>query len=770
MKFAERLAAHITPEWQTQYIKYDEMKDFLYHYEENAPIQDDEHLLQRYYFRADEQFFQFADRELIKINAFFAEKLAEAQRKYENLKSGLKETNSHFKSNLRNNRQRKKSNDEEDDDQEDEDPNATTSEHKEGPIAGSKLGLLKDRVASGNKKLLAESADAASSLTKRIVEKNKERQLKNQKYKKEHDLKLAFSEFYLSLILLQNYQTLNNTGFRKILKKHDKVFKTDRGAEWHKMYVETAPFNLTKIVDTLITNVENLFTQHLEGGDRQRAMKRLRVPPFEEKQSPWTTFRLGLFVGMIFILLPVVLLCSGLTIVEKGELSFNWKIAMKLYRSPLLIIIHIFFIGLNSYGWSRSGVNHVLIFEIDPRNHLTYQQLLEISSFFGTMWFLSLISFVVSSYYNIDYYVFPLTLVSFLTIYFLNPLQKFQYSTRSWLMKILWYIFTAPFYKVAFADFWLADQLTSFVFLFQDIQFFICWFVFSAEWAPLRNFVPGQPCLPKDGRDLSDVYNLLGLLLSGLPAWFRFMQCLRRYKDTAHAFPHLANAFKYATSFFSIGAVALKLHFSSMYESDWQNPFFYLWFIIQIGATCYKLWWDYKMDWGFFDKNAGENRFLRETIVYSSKNYYYFAIVQNFLLRFIWLVGLYDFRIKGETYKDIVTTLCGLLEVFRRFIWNFFRLENEHLNNCGQFRAVRDISISPIQATDLAVIEKMMDSEDGVVNRQHTLNTKTTQHNPQLSVTKKLTHITKRFTNNPQLTIQSLFNSSSKDQDEYKQS
>lgn len=41
--------------------------------------------------------------------------------------------------------------------------------------------------------------------------------------RKIQELKLAFSEFYLSLILLQNYQTLNNTGFRKILKKHDKV-------------------------------------------------------------------------------------------------------------------------------------------------------------------------------------------------------------------------------------------------------------------------------------------------------------------------------------------------------------------------------------------------------------------------------------------------------------------------------------------------------------------------------------------------------------------
>ncbi len=41
--------------------------------------------------------------------------------------------------------------------------------------------------------------------------------------KKLRKLEVAFSEFYLSLVLLQNYQTLNYSGFRKILKKHDKV-------------------------------------------------------------------------------------------------------------------------------------------------------------------------------------------------------------------------------------------------------------------------------------------------------------------------------------------------------------------------------------------------------------------------------------------------------------------------------------------------------------------------------------------------------------------
>jgi len=54
----------------------------------------------------------------------------------------------------------------------------------------------------------------------------------------------------------------------------------------------------------------------------------------------------------------------------------------------------------------------------------------------------------------------------------------------------------------------------------------------------------------------------------------------------------------------------------------------------------------------------------------------------------------------------------------RRFIWNFFRLENEHLNNCGKFRAVRDISVAPIDSSDQSHIIRMMDEEDGVIHRR----------------------------------------------------
>jgi len=55
-------------------------------------------------------------------------------------------------------------------------------------------------------------------------------------------------------------------------------------------------------------------------------------------------------------------------------------------------------------------------------------------------------------------------------------------------------------------------------------------------------------------------------------------------------------------------------------ENDAQNSaFLYLWIIAEVVRTCYTLTWDIKMDWGLLDRNAGENRLLREEIVYPHK-------------------------------------------------------------------------------------------------------------------------------------------------------
>lgn len=164
------------------------------------------------------------------------------------------------------------------------------------------------------------------------------------------------------------------------------------------------------------------------------------------------------------------------------------------------------------------------------------------------------------------------------------------------------------------------------------------------------------------------------------------------------------------------------------------NPFLFLWIIASVISSCYAYTWDIKMDWGLFDKSAGENKFLREEIVYSStvswivvvcrflitsilQLFYYFAIIIDFVLRFAWALSFYLTENKIVN-SDLMTSILSPLEVFRRFVWNFFRLENEHLNNCGKFRAVRDISVAPIDSSDHAQIIRMMDEEDGVINRR----------------------------------------------------
>ncbi|XP_058829753.1 solute carrier family 53 member 1 isoform X1 [Topomyia yanbarensis] len=642
MKFAEHLSAHITPEWRKQYIMYEEMKAQLYAAVEQSPSAElvDPEELTRYFAKFDEQFFHYCDSELAKINTFYSEKLAEATRKFANLRSELSETLE-----LEENTKKKK-----------------------------------DKIHRVKKNLLRK---------------------KNVSVRKIQELKLAFSEFYLSLILLQNYQNLNFTGFRKILKKHDKLLNVDFGARWRTENVESAHFYTNKDIDRLIHETESIVTNEIEGGDRQRAMKRLRVPPLGEQQIPWTTFKVGLFSGALVVLCVAVVLSAMFR--DRGD---DWITAFRLYRGPLLLVEFLFLWGINVYGWRSSGVNHVLIFELDPRNHLSEQHIMELASIFGVIWALSVLSYLYADSLGIPAYLSPLMLYILMAVFLLNPTRTFRHEARFWTIRILSRIVLAPFFYVNFADFWLADQLNSVVPAFLDIQYFICFYSTITNWNRAEN--PNQ-C----------INNSLWVrpIVAMLPAWFRMAQCLRRFRDTRDVHPHLANAVKYSTSFFVVAFSSLTQATSARYEKSTDNPWFYLWIISSIVSSCYAYTWDIKMDWGLFDSKSSDNKFLRDEVVYGSNWFYYFAIVEDLILRFGWTLSMSLIEM-GYIDREIIVSILSPLEVFRRFIWNYFRLENEHLNNCGNFRAVRDISVAPMDCSDQTTILRMMDEEDGVRNRR----------------------------------------------------
>ncbi|KAL1130889.1 hypothetical protein AAG570_012130 [Ranatra chinensis] len=524
--------------------------------------------------------------------------------------------------------------------------------------------------------------------------------------RKLQELKLAFSEFYLSLILLQNYQNLNFTGFRKILKKHDKLLNVVDGAKYRENQVEVSHFHINTDIVRLINETEVTVTQELEGGDRQKAMKRLRVPPLGEQQSPWITFKVGLFSGSFIVLFCAVVISA---IFYEGNTE-NIRIAFKLYRGPLLIVEFLFLIGINVYGWRSSGVNHVLIFELDPRNHLSEQHLMELAAIMGVVWTLSLLSFLYSSSLSISPYINPLALVIVMLLFLVNPTKTFRYEARFWTIKLIWRLMAAPFYHVGFADFWLADQLNSLATVLLDFHFLIFFYITNGDWLHAGAILANHKV---DGL----YFIVTKAIVNCIPAWIRFAQCLRRYRDSREAFPHLVNAGKYSTTFFVVIFSTLYSYNSKYYNDDlYENPYFYFWLLSCLVNSVYSYTWDVKMDWGLFDKSAGEDKFLREEIVYSSKGFYYFAIIEDLILRFAWA---FSFLLTQNSLvtSEHMTSITAPLEVFRRFVWNFFRLENEHLNNCGKFRAVRDISVAPLDSSDHSQIVKMMDDENGVCNR-----------------------------------------------------
>lgn len=51
-------------------------------------------------------------------------------------------------------------------------------------------------------------------------------------------------------------------------------------------------------------------------------------------------------------------------------------------------------------------------------------------------------------------------------------------------------VFTAPFHRVEFADFWLADQLNSLVIVLSDLEYLVCYYSMELQWGDRSGLLP----------------------------------------------------------------------------------------------------------------------------------------------------------------------------------------------------------------------------------------------------------------------------------------
>ncbi|VAI51212.1 unnamed protein product [Triticum turgidum subsp. durum] len=488
----------------------------------------------------------------------------------------------------------------------------------------------------------------------------------------EKNIRDAFMALYRGLELLKKFSSLNVKAFTKILKKFVKVSEQQRATDLFSQKVKRSSFSTSDKVLQLSDEVEALFLKHFAGNDRMVAMKYLN--PQQPKNTHMITFLVGLFTGTfvsLFIIYAILAHVSGI-FASTGNTAYM-EVVYHVFSMFALISLHCFLYGCNLFMWKSTRINQNFIFDFAPNTALTHRDAFLMSaSIMCTVVAALVINLFLrnagASYAN----AVPGGLIVLSAGLLLCPFNVFYRSTRYCFMRIMRNIMFSPFYKVLMADFFMADQLTSQIPLLRHMEFAACYFMAGSFRAN-----PYETCTT------SQQYKHLAYVISFLPYYWRAMQCLRRYIEE-HDINQLANAGKYVSAMVA-AAVRFKYNVTP-------TPF-WMWMVLisSSGATVYQLYWDFVKDWGFFTPKS-KNLWLRDDLILKNKFTYYISMMLNLVLRLAWAQSVMKIRINKNETRLLDFSLASL-EIIRRGHWNFYRLENEHLNNVGKFRAVKTVPL-----------------------------------------------------------------------------
>ncbi|CAN8238909.1 unnamed protein product [Cochlearia groenlandica] len=493
-------------------------------------------------------------------------------------------------------------------------------------------------------------------------------------------IKGALTELYKGLSYLKTYRNLNLLAFMNILKKFDKV----TGKQILPIYlkvVESSYFNSSENVRNLSDEVEELFIKHFSGENRRKAMKYLK--PHNRKESHSVTFFIGLFTGCFVALLAGYIIVAHLTGMYKkhSKNTFYMETAYPVLSMFGLLFLHFFLYGCNIFMWRKARINYSFIFELGSENELKFRDVFLIctasmSAIAGVM-FLHL-SLLAKGYSFRQVQVVPglLLLVFFLIL--ICPLNIFYKSSRYRLISVIRNIVFSPLYKVVMLDFFMADQLCSQVPMLRNLEYIACYYI-TGSYAT-QDY--GYCMRVKYYRDLA-------YAVSFLPYYWRAMQCARRWFDEGET-SHLVNLGKYVSAMLAAGTKVA-------YEKERTIGWLCLVVVMSSVATIYQLYWDFVKDWGLLQQNSN-NPWLRNQLMLRRKSIYYFSMVLNLVLRLAWLQTVLHSSFEHVDYR-VTGLFLAALEVIRRGHWNFYRLENEHLNNAGKFRAVKTVPL-PFREVD----------------------------------------------------------------------
>ncbi|KAJ6155511.1 hypothetical protein N7470_006077 [Penicillium chermesinum] len=481
-----------------------------------------------------------------------------------------------------------------------------------------------------------------------------------------HKLKYALQELHRGMELLKDYAVLNRQAFRKMNKKYDKAVNARPMMRFMEERVDKADFVKSGEIEKLMVAVEDLYTRYFARNNRKIALSKLRHSTKTSGDFSGNTFLAGLFMmaGILFAIQALVYANQHLHSAEAWKKT-QTSYLLQIYGGYFLIVYHVFLFSLDSMIWTKSKINYAFVFEYDTRHALEWRQLLEVTSFF--MFLLGLFMWLNFSWFNAMYIYWPVVLMGATLIILCFPYPVLYHRTRKWFGVSNWRLLLAGLYPVEFRDFFLGDMYCSQTYAMGNIALFFC--LYASMW--------NQPshCNSSHSR-------LLGFFTC-FPSVLRAFQCIRRYVDTRNAFPHLLNLGKYIFGVLYYATL-------SMYRIDRHPRFQAVFITFALLNAVYTSVWDLIMDWSLGNAFAA-HPFLRENLAFRRAWVYYVAMVINVVIRFNWI--FYAIFVHDIQHSAILSFIVGLTEVSRRGIWTIFRVENEHCTNVTLFRASRDVPL-----------------------------------------------------------------------------
>jgi xenotropic and polytropic retrovirus receptor 1 len=427
-------------------------------------------------------------------------------------------------------------------------------------------------------------------------------------------------ELLHALITIKRYKELNYTGMIKLSKRYDRHHPSEKFHDAFVKKLNDSYFNKSKRIDLVHKAVKALYKRVFAEDDPKKARIVFSNLRKKNRSDPLSSFLAGLLGGASLVI--------GFSM-DFGERRKD----RDLFMAMSLIYYGCFLFGGCLLIFKRSYINYKFIFNFDVCSSMNASRYLLLVAMFALI--NSLGTYLNTRFMGLD----PYWLVLLQLLILAAPLRILCCSSRFYLLSTFLRIILLPLSLVRFRHFYFADVAQSFMFCLKKIVLY----------------------------DTCSGWKIEGLFGSCFSI-IRFLQCLRRYRDTRLGFPHIANASKYIISMLAVMAIARS-------EKAGGDPdTLVLRRILAAFSTVFCTAWDILIDWGIV-----RDKMMYPRLVYGA------AVLLNIGCRLAWLVS---------QFRCMNGFLLAFIEISRRFVWTVFRVECEHLNNCSEFRSKQSILLT----------------------------------------------------------------------------